>query len=357
MSLRSGPITRKRAVGIAIIWMLIMFSCLAGLVSLAVDYGRVSLDKAELQVAADAAARHGAEGVPTGVEVTNAQTAAAANIIEGNPVVLLSSDVQVGEWYPSTKKFTAGAGYPTPNAVQVTAQLTKARGTAIPTMFASVLGSTSCNVHATSVATVVYPQQNVINVPGTSDPWLAGMPDGTTADYYSDFGDCAPTESPTLIPGTLSAGQVINFQFQGSVSNWSGDNSYGCNGDPDYVGCNWWAQANGNSEHGIANVTAPIASVIGVFLGPDEPDLTSAPAALDFSTSAEQEYTSISPLLKQPFFIGNGLCADGVTLKGIVVPAGATRLYIGCMDFQEWSDNSGTMTTTVTATPQVTLVN
>jgi Flp pilus assembly protein TadG len=357
MSLRSGSIPGRRAAGVAIIWMLIMFSCLAALVSLAVDYGRVSLDKAELQLAADAAARHGAEGLPTGVELTNAQTAAAANIIEGSPVILLASDIVAGQWNPTTKTFTAGAGYPTPNAVQVTAQMTRARGTAIPTMFASILGSSSCNIHATSVATVVYPQQNAIDVPGTSDPWLAGMPDGTTADYYSDYGDCAPAESPTMIPGTLSSGQVLNFQFQGSVSNWSGDNTYGCNGDPDYVGCNWWAQSNGNAEHGIGNVTAPIASVIGIFLGPNEPDLSAAPAALDFSTLAEQQYSTISPLLKQPFFIGSGLCADGVTLKGIVVPPGATRLYIGCMDFQEWSDNSGIMTTTVTATPQVTLVN
>jgi Flp pilus assembly protein TadG len=337
--------------------MLIIFTVLAAMVSLAVDYGRVSLDKAELQLAADAAARHGAEGLPTLTEISNAQTVAAANIIEGSPVVLLASDIVVGQWDPVAKTFTAGAGYPYPNAIKVTAQLSQARGTAIPTLFASLLGSSSCDLHETSIATVVYPQQNAVVVPGTSDPWLAGMPNGTTADYYSSFGDIAPTESPTQIPGTLTPGQVLNFQFLGSVSNWAGDNSYGCNGDPDYVGSNWWAQSNGNAEHGIANVTAPIASVIGVFLTDAQPDSTSAPAALDFSTLAEQQYTSISPLLKQPFFIGSGLCADGVTLKGIVVPPGATRLYIGCMDFQEWSDNSGLMTTTVTATPQVTLVN
>jgi Flp pilus assembly protein TadG len=348
---------RLRPAGVAIVYMLIMFTVLAAFVSLAVDFGRVSLDKAELQVTADAAARHGAEGLPTSAQIDNAINAAAANTIEGNRVVLLSSDVQVGQWYPSSKTFTAGAGYPFPNAVQVTAQLTAARGTAIPTLFASILGSSSCNIHATSVATVVYPQTNAVAVPGTSDPWLAGMPNGTQANYYSAFGDNAPFNSPTQMPGTLHAGQVINFQFQGAVSNWAGDNSYGCDGDPDYVGCNWWAQANGNSEHGIANVTAPIASVIGVFLNDSQPDSTAAPASLDFSTPASRDYATLSPQLKQPFFIGDGLRADGVTLQGIVIPAGATRLYIACMDFQQWSDNSGSMTTTVTATPQVTLVN
>jgi Flp pilus assembly protein TadG len=341
--------------GFAVIYLLVIFTLLCGMVSLAVDYGRVSLDKAMLQLAADAAARHGAEGMPTGHSLANAQAAAAANSIEGSPIVLLASDVVTGTWSKTTKTFSPGGT--SPNAIQVTAHCSASRGTAIPTLFASVLGVKSCDIHATAIATVTTASQGVIAVPGTSDPWLAGMPNGTTADYYSAFGDVAPNESPTQIPVSLTGGQVINFQFQGSVSNWSGDNSYGCNGDPGYVGCNWWAEYNNNnSEHGIANVTAPIASVIGIFLSDSQPDLSAAPSALDFSTAAEQQYTSISPQLKQPFFIGDGLCADGVTLKSIVVPQGATRLYVGCMDFQEWSDNSGSMTTTVTATPTVTMV-
>ncbi len=346
----------ERNAAFAILYMVVIFAVLCAMVSLAVDYGRVSLDKATLQVVADAAARHGAAGLPTGNAVAYATSAAAANQIEGASVVLLASDIVTGTWNKTTKTFTAGGG--SPNAVQVTAHLCAARGTAIPTIFASVLGNSTCDIHATSIATVVYPTQSAIAVPGTSDPWLAGMPNGTTANYYSAFGDSAPAESATQIPITLKAGQAINFQFQGSISNWSGANTYGCNGDSDWCSDNWWAQYdNNNSEHGIANVTAPLASVIGVFLSDSEPDLTPAPAALDFSTAAARQYTSISPLLKQPFFIGDGMCPDGVTLKSIVVPAGATRLYVGCMDFQEWSDNSGSMTTTVTATPLVNLVN
>jgi len=33
-----------------------------------------------------------------------------------------------------------------------------------------------------------------VSVPGYADPWLAGMPDGTTASS----GDVAPTHSPVL---------------------------------------------------------------------------------------------------------------------------------------------------------------
>jgi Flp pilus assembly protein TadG len=339
-----------------IVYFLVMFSAVCGLVSLAVDFGRVTLDKSELQMAADAAARNGAAGIPTGVWATNAINAAAANMIEGKPVVMTAADVQEGVWTPATGSFVATSI--NPNAVKVTAQLSTARGTAIPTPFAALLGNKTCDVHVTSIATVVPAINQGVPTPGVADPWLAGMPNGTTANFYSSFGDAAPKNSPVQMPVIdIVPGATLNFQFNGTVSNWAGDNSFGCDGDGGYVGNNWWAAQNGNSEHGIGNVTAPIAAVIGVFLDNSQPDSSAAPSALDFSTSASRDFVSLSPQLKQPFFIGDGLRADGVTLQGFVVPPGATRLYIGIMDFQQWSDNSGTMTTTVTKAAVITLVN
>ena len=154
----------------------------------------------------------------------------------------------------------------------------------------------------------------------------------------------------------FKTGQSLQFTFNGSVSYFPGTNPYGCDGDAGYVSNNWWAAQNGNAEHGIANVTAPISAVIGVFLDDNQPDSTAAPASLDFSTPASRDFASVSPLLKQPFFIGDGLRADGVTPQNFVVPSGATRLYIGIMDFQQWSDNSGVMSTTVTNQGKVTMV-
>ena len=61
-------------------------------------------------------------------------------------------------------------------------------------------------------------------------------------------------------------------------------------------------------------------------------------------------------LLEFVFFIGDGLRADGVTLQDFIVPAGATRLYIGVMDGQQWSDNSGSLSTTVTKPTVITTV-
>jgi Flp pilus assembly protein TadG len=342
--------------GFVIIYLLVMFTTVCGLVSLAVDFGRVSLDKSELQLAADAAARHGAMGMPTGTQTTDAISAAAANTIEGQPVVLISSDVVMGVWNATTSTFTPTST--NPNALKVTAQMSAARGTAVPTVFASLLGINTCDIHATAIAVVTPAVDTAVPVDGPADPWLAGMPAGTTANYYSSFGDAAPKNSPVQVPViSITPGNTLNFQFDGTVSNWAGDNMYGCDGDPGYVGDDWWADSNGGSEHGIANVTAPIAAVIGVFLDDSQPDSTAAPAALDFSTAASRDFVSLSPQLKQPFFIGDGLRADGVTLQNFVVPPGATRLYIGIMDFQQWSDNSGVMTTTVTKGASVTLVN
>ena len=347
---------RKGRRGVALVYTLIAFTALCGLTSLAVDYARVTVDQFTLQTVADAAARNGAMGVFGGTGVSNAIAAAAKNTIEGRPVTLQASDVTLGTWNAATKTFTAGATGA--NAVKVTAQLSAARNTAIPTLFASIIGFKSCDVHATSIAYGTQAITSTTNVSGVDDPWLAGMPSGTTANYYSQFGDNAPNNSPTQISGlSMSAGQSLQFKFTGTVSNWSGDNSYGCDGDGGYVSNNWWAAQNGNAEHGIGNITAPIAAVIGVFLDDTQPDSTPAPtSALDFSTPASRDFASISPKLKQPFFVGDGLRADGTTLQDFVVPTGATRLYIGIMDFQQWSDNSGVMSTTVTNLGKVTLV-
>jgi uncharacterized membrane protein len=72
---------RKRASGISIIWLAIFLTALCGIVSLAVDYGRVQLVKTELRSAADAAALAGAAGMNFGTSQaqTDASNIAAAN--------------------------------------------------------------------------------------------------------------------------------------------------------------------------------------------------------------------------------------------------------------------------------------
>ena len=54
-----------------------------------------------------------------------------------------------------------------------------------------------------------------VDVPGTADPWLAGMPSGATASG----GDVAPTQSPVLVSAlTVSAGARLSFSATGGTS-------------------------------------------------------------------------------------------------------------------------------------------
>src|SRR5574341_1055452 len=53
---------------------------------------------------------------------------------------------------------------------------------------------------------------HAIVVPGTSDPWLAGMPPGSTAS----LNDSAPGQSPVQV---AIPGSVLTFSAAGAVSN------------------------------------------------------------------------------------------------------------------------------------------
>jgi len=102
--------------------------------------------------------------------------------------------------------------------------------------------------------------------------------------------------------------------------------------------------------------------LVGVFLNDAEP-ADPAPARLNF-TGADS-FTSLSPLLNQTFFIGDGLTGTGTgSAQQFFVPTGATRLFLGFADGFNfgnptsppgfYNDNSGSLTATfaVTAVPE-----
>ena len=184
-------------------------------------------------------------------------------------------------------------------------------------------------------------------VPGTSDLWLAGMPNGSTAS----FSDSAPGQSPVQLLLSFSPGDSLYVSATGLTDHcdFGGCGLAGPEGDllepatSHLVG----------SENGIGDLFAPIDALIGVFLGPAQPDSSAAPGAvLDFSTLASRDFASLSPLLKQPFYIGNGLRNDGLTLQFFVVPVGATRLLVGTMDGYDWFNNDGSLEVTATNVPE-----
>jgi hypothetical protein len=178
---------------------------------------------------------------------------------------------------------------------------------------------------------------DVVQVPATANVWLAGMADGSSARR----GDSAPEESPVGITHmNIETGDILSFSATGIVNHGSILPFFPPNGEnpvSHYLG----------AENGIADIAAPFDSLIGVFLGPNRPDQSPAPQALDFGTPTRRDYEVLAPALKQPFFIGDGL-TDSKAAKQIIAPPGATRLLLGVMDEYYWADNRGSFTVQAT---------
>ena len=110
----------------------------------------------------------------------------------------------------------------------------------------------------------------------------------------------------------------------------------------------------------ISGISLPSAgSITGVFEGSTISMTT--PAALNF-TMGGTSFTSLSPLLQQSFFIGDGRTGDATgATQTFYVPAGATTLYLGLVDGCNpsgsspgcYSDNSGSFTVTATGNTPV----
>jgi serine/threonine protein kinase len=186
-------------------------------------------------------------------------------------------------------------------------------------------------------------QTFALKVRGKSDPFLAGMPNGATASG----GDKAPAESPVLVSGlSILGGTILTFSASGATKY---DTHAHMNGPDGGITMVWHSKGE---QHGIANLRAPIDSLVGVFLGPDPPNRIAAPPSLDFSSGGNVpggvDFETLKPALQQVFFIGDGKTAAGV-LQRIIAPAGATRLALGTWDRYGWSNNGGSLEVTVSA--------
>jgi hypothetical protein len=175
-----------------------------------------------------------------------------------------------------------------------------------------------------------------VHVPGRANPWLAGMTNGSAARR----GDSAPDESPVAVTAmAIEGGAAYTFSASGLVNHGSTLSFFSADGEDlisHYLG----------AENGIADITAPFVSLIGVFLGPNSPDREVAPRPLDFRHPADRDFLVLAPELRQPFFIGDGLTSSGA-VQHVIGPPGATRLFLGVMDEYHWSDNEGAFTVQV----------
>jgi Flp pilus assembly protein TadG len=359
----------------ALVYVTLIILVLMGFVSMAVDLGRVQLAQTQLQAAADAAARYGALGLQniingSSAATSNATTAAASNMVDGSPLVLQSSDVVIGIWSSSSRTFTPVTDPTTANAVQVTAVRAAARGNGIPTVFLQALGRSSFDIKATSIALLTPGASVSMNVPATSNPFLAGQPAGVSASNGNPHNDpdwsagspnppsnlggvhieASPPQVSSTIP--IKAGTAMTFDgINGGANNdYTFTNLYTADGDTSNLASN-----TDGDEHGIANMVAPINCLVGVFLNNSTPGSSAAPSDLDFSTDAARNFNSLSPQLNQLFFIGDGRNDAGV-VQQFIVPSGATRLFIGTWDDYEWNNNIGSFNLTIHAPGTVSTV-
>lgn len=152
------------------------------------------------------------------------------------------------------------------------------------------------------------------------------------------------------MPGVcLIPGDFVSFTATGLVNNAPGFGYFPPDGD---VSSN--TEHLTGAENGMSDVFAPLNSLMGVFLGPDDPSLTSAPPTLDFFAPGPGiNFTVLAPELKQVFFIGDGV-TDSAISQRFVVPAGATRLFLGPMDGYEWNNNDGSFEVDVSSSCDVT---
>ena len=170
------------------------------------------------------------------------------------------------------------------------------------------------------------------SVPGTSDPFLSGMPAGTNCCVE----DSAPAESP-IAAGAVTGGETLTFSgVTGGVSYTGGTPTDGPNGNSGNLIDTATYEGGATVIDGIAGYNnAPVDALVGVFLTSALPTADPATTDLDFSSP------TTTPGLQQIFFIGDG------SLGAITVPTGATRLFLGAVDGFGWDNNSGAIDVTV----------
>ena len=359
-----GPSSRARRAGGVLIYAMVAMVAFIGLCSLAVDYGRAQVVKTELRTAADAAARAGAGGLAYGPEESfrRAKWIARENSANNAPLVLtIGDDFELGRW-DKKERFKPdhnwGPGNRHINACRVTARRTAARGDGVPLAFASMFGQKTLDVSVEAIAVHVPAVEVDERIAATANPFLAGMPKGTVASLNNphnspDFAGTKgqPMQSPFAVEMPLVEGQALTFDSIGGTAKHDPSLPYF---EPD--GNLWSIDHNTNgSEHGIADMTAPINSLVGVFLSDEQPDRTAAPRSLDFSSEKSRDFDKLEPQLKQIFFIGDGRNAAGKRQE-FVVPKGATRLFLATWDFYEWNNNDGYRVVKVSRPEQVILV-
>jgi hypothetical protein len=144
----------------------------------------------------------------------------------------------------------------------------------------------------------------------------------------------------TLPPSfTFAAGSGLTITFS-SVTGAANCCIIGAASTPDGTG-GFFASSNINAFSGVSGIQGPgDMFLVGVFTDGTDFD-GAAPATLNFNPLGTT-FTSLSPLLWQQFFIGDGKTGNGSgSIQVFNVPTGATTLFLGFADANGLAGNPG----------------
>lgn len=181
-------------------------TALIGLCSLAVDLGRVQEVKTDLQSCADATARSYMDYYNLyGQAYANTNGPAiyspANNPVDNGSGVSPTVTITWGTWNSATNTFSVSGGSAV--AIKVTVSRTNANGNGVRLTWGTLVGRPTCDVSVTSIAALIGSQSVSASIPSIANPYLAGMPAGTTTIWGDTVYNAAPYQVPsiTVTPG------------------------------------------------------------------------------------------------------------------------------------------------------------
>ncbi len=161
-------------------------------------------------------------------------------------------------------------------------------------------------------------------IPAANLPWTTGT---RLIRHGGPTPEEALEEKPPFVP--VTGGDVIRV-LDPAIGGVNFFNGFG----PPFFGPsgNGASGSNLTALDGISGYSGPQGPLVGVFLDDSIPSAGPAPATLNFTPGGLGiDFPSLSPVLRQVFYIGDGVTAGG-DFQTFIAPAGATRLFLGIPD-------------------------
>jgi len=188
-----------------------------------------------------------------------------------------------------------------------------------------------------------------IKILGTANIFSAGNNATNLNAWINSSNAGLGTSAPFIDLGGTGSGRTLVFNsVTGEVNIGGGKGLNGPDGFASPTPSPWPAQG------GVSGILVDQgAALLGVFTGDTVPS-SGAPDPLDFTGNTN--FATLSPVLNQLFFIGDGLTGTGTGERQLfLIPDNATRLYLGIADRKTggttpgtYNDNKGSFTAYVT---------